>query len=175
MRRAPGAAAAIVAAGGVLGIGAPAHAQTRAPERTFVHSEPTIMHHARGTFDVTLTPQPMTVAAGEPALDRRAIDKRFHGDLDATSAGEMLAVATAVKGSAGYVAVERVSGTLNGRRGTFALQHYGIMDRGAPQQTIMVVPDSGTGELAGLAGTMTITIENGRHSYDFTYTIADAP
>jgi hypothetical protein len=133
------------------------------------------MHHARGTFDVTLTPQPMTIAAGEPVLGRRAIDKRFHGDLDASSAGEMLSVATSMTGSAGYVAVERVSGALNGRRGTFALQHNGIMDRGAPQLTITVVPDSGTGELAGLAGTMTITIENGQHSYDFTYTIADAP
>ncbi|MBV9879894.1 MAG: DUF3224 domain-containing protein, partial [Gemmatirosa sp.] len=104
-------------------------------------------------------------------LARLSIDKRFHGDLDATSVGEMLSAGTLVKGSAGYVAIERVSGTLHGRRGTFALMHTGIMDRGTPQLTIIVVPDSGTGELAGLSGSLQIIIEGGRHSYAFDYTL----
>jgi len=104
-----------------------------------------------------------------------AIDKQFHGDLEATSKGQMLTAGTAVKGSAGYVAIERVSGALHGRSGTFALQHSGTMTRGAPQLTITVVPDSGTGELLGLAGKMAIKIEDGKHSYDFEYTLAETP
>jgi hypothetical protein len=101
-----------------------------------------------------------------------SIDKRFHGDLEATSKGEMLMAGTAVEGSAGYVAIEIVSGTLQGRSGTFVLQHSGTMTRGAPQLTITVVPDSGTGQLLGLAGRMTIIIAGGKHSYDFEYTLA---
>lgn len=100
-----------------------------------------------------------------------SIDKKFHGDLEGTSKGEMLSAGTAVKGSAGYVAMERVSGTLDGRHGTFTLQHFATMTRGAPHLQIVVVPDSGTGELVGLAGRMTIEIEGGKHSYDFEYTI----
>lgn len=103
------------------------------------------------------------------------MDKRFHGDLEATSKGEMLTAGTSVEGSAGYVAIERVSGTLHGRRGTFVLQHSGTMTRGAPQLTITVVPDSGTNELVGLAGRMVITIADGKHSYDFEYTLAGRP
>jgi hypothetical protein len=103
-----------------------------------------------------------------------SIDKVFHGDLQATSTGEMLTAGTDVEGSAGYVAIERVIGTLHGRSGSFALQHSGLMTRGAPQLTITVVPDSGAGQLAGLAGTMGITITaDGTHSYDFEYTLAD--
>jgi hypothetical protein len=129
--------------------------------------------HATGAFEVKLTPQPAEEKAASPTLGRMSIDKRFHGDLEGTSEGEMLTAGTDVKGSAGYVAMERVSATLHGRRGTFALQHSGTMTRGAPQLTITVVPDSGTGELAGLAGEMTITIApDGKHSYDFEYTIA---
>ena len=127
---------------------------------------------ARGTFDVTLTPQPSDDVTLEGApLVRMAIDKRFHGPLDATSKGQMLAARTVVEGSAGYVALERVSGTLDGRAGTFVLQHSGTMNRGAPELTITVVPDSGTGPLAGLAGRMVIHIADGRHSYEFTYTL----
>ena len=112
--------------------------------------------HASGTFDVKLTPQP---AEGEsPAVGRMSIDKQFHGDLEGTSKGQMLAAMTGVKGSAGYVAIEQVTGTLHGRSGAFVLQHSGTMTRGAPQLIVSVVPDSGTGELAGLAGTMTIVI-----------------
>jgi hypothetical protein len=101
------------------------------------------------------------------------IDKQFHGDLEAASKGQMLAVGTSVKGSAGYVAMEQVSGTLHGRSGTFALQHSGTMTRGAGQLTVTVVPDSGTEQLAGLSGRMTIEITDGKHLYTFDYTLAE--
>jgi hypothetical protein len=100
-----------------------------------------------------------------------SMEKQFHGDLEATSKGEMLSAGGSVKGSAGYVAIERVSGTLHGRQGTFVLQHSGTMTRGVPGLTVSVVPDSGTGDLVGLAGTMSIVISEGKHEYDFTYTI----
>ena len=103
------------------------------------------------------------------------IDKQFHGDLEGTSKGQMLSAMTAVKGSAGYVAIEKVSGKLHGRTGTFVLQHSGIMNRGVPQQSVTVVPDSGTGELTGLAGKMNIIIADGKHSYEFYYTLANKP
>jgi len=126
--------------------------------------------HANGTFEVKLTPQPAD--AESRAVGRMSIEKQFHGDLEATSNGQMLSAVTSVNGSAGYVAIEQVTGTLQGRRGAFVLQHSGPMTRGAPQLTIIVVPDSGTGECAGLAGTMTITIADGKHSYDLEYTLA---
>lgn len=125
---------------------------------------------ARGTFDVTLTPAPADSAAGT-GIGRMTIAKTFHGDLSGTSVGEMLASMSPVQGSAGYVAFERVSGTLAGRKGSFVLQHSGRMSRGAQELTIEVVPDSGTGELAGLAGTMTIRITDGRHDYELDYTL----
>ena len=103
-----------------------------------------------------------------------AIDKQFRGDLEGSSRGEMLTAGTAVKGSAGYVAIERVTGTLHGRSGSFVLQHNGIMARGAPQLTITVVPDSGTGDLTGLAGQMTVEIDEGAHSYGFEYTLGES-
>lgn len=123
--------------------------------------------HARGTFDVKTIPQPADDA--RVAIGRLLLDKQFHGDLDATSKGQMLAVRTAVASSAGYVAMEQVSGTLLGRTGTFALQHSGTMNRGEQELLITVVPDSGTGELEGLTGTMTIVIEGGKHEYDFEF------
>lgn len=125
---------------------------------------------AVGSFDVKLTPQPPEASA-DPLLSRLSIHKEFHGDLEATSTGQMLAAGTAVGGSAGYVAIERVGGTLNGRPGTFVLQHSGTMTRGAPQLLVTVVPDSGTDQLAGLAGRMEIVIASGTHSYDFRYTL----
>jgi len=128
---------------------------------------------ARGAFDVTTTPRPPEGKAGEANLGRLWIDKTFHGDLEGTSQGEMLAAATEVEGSAGYVAMERVTGTLKGRRGTFVLQHGGTMTRGVPRLTITVVPDSGTGELAGLTGTMGIEITGGKHFYDFEYAVPE--
>jgi hypothetical protein len=128
---------------------------------------------AKGPFDVKMTPQGN--ATDPAAVGRMTLDKAFHGDLEATSAGEMLAVRTAVAGSAGYVAIERVTGTLAGRTGTFALQHWGIMDKGAPELKISVIPDSATGDLAGLSGTMTIDIQpGGKHFYVFTYTLPPA-
>ena len=130
--------------------------------------------HASGTFEVKMTPQPAQDGVGDPGIGRMALDKQFHGDLAATGKGQMLAAGTDVPGSAGYVALERVSGTLHGRHGTFALQHSGTMTRGAPQLCITVVPDSATGELLGLAGKLAITIADGKHSYDFEYTLPDA-
>ena len=122
---------------------------------------------AAGTFEVKLTPQPMDI----PTLGRLQLEKQFHGDLEAESKGEMLSAGTAVKGSAGYVAIERVSGALGGRSGSFVLQHRGVMTRGEPELSVTVVPDSGTGELAGIAGRMTIRIADGKHYYDFEYTL----
>lgn len=126
---------------------------------------------ANGTFEVKLTPQVPDNPGGAAIPGRLSIDKQFHGDLEATSGGQMLAAQTSVKGSAGYVAMERVSGSMHGRSGTFVLQHSGTMTRGVPQLTVTVVPDSGSGELEGLSGTMTIQIADGKHSYEFEYTI----
>jgi len=104
-------------------------------------------------------------------IARLTIDKQFHGDIEAHSQGQMLAAGTAIEGSAGYVAIEKATGTLHGRNGSFILQHNGTMSRGAGQLAITVVPDSGTGELVGLAGTMSISIVDGKHSYEFEYTL----
>lgn len=132
--------------------------------------------HARGTFEVALTPVDLhqKVDGLDGSLGRMSIDKRFRGDIEGTSVGEMLTAfgGTGVKGSAGYVAVERVTGTLAGRRGSFILQHSATMNRGVPQQAIVVVPDSGTGELVGLTGSLTITIVAGEHAYDLAYALA---
>ncbi len=128
---------------------------------------------AIGTFDVKLVPQGEPDSATGPKLGRMTIEKQFHNDLVASSQGEMLSVVTDIKGSAGYVAIERVTGSLQGRSGSFVLQHFGLMDRGAQQLTITVVPDSGTGELTGLAGTLQIKIANGKHLYEFEYTLPD--
>ncbi len=127
--------------------------------------------HASGPFDVKLTPQAFEDATGGAAIGRLALDKRFHGELDATSKGQMLAHRTHVDGSAGYVAMEVVSGILHGRNGTFVLQHSGTMTRGDAQLTLTVVPDSGADQLIGLAGTMAIIIADGKHSYAFDYTL----
>src|SRR5215212_51625 len=118
-----------------------------------------------------MSPQAQEEGVGDPSVGRMALDKQFHGGLEATSRGQMLAAMTEVEGSAGYVAIERVTGMLDSHKGTFALQHSGTMTRGVPQLTITVVPDTGTGELVGLAGTMTIDIAAGKHTYDFEYTI----
>jgi hypothetical protein len=134
----------------------------------------TAMTHATGTFEVKTEPQPPEDKAGGAAIGRLLLDKHFHGDLEATSKGTMLAAGTAVKGSAGYVAIEVVTGTLHGHTGTFVLQHTGTMTRGTPQLTITVVPDSGTGQLLGLTGKMTINIADGKHSYNFEYTLPEA-
>lgn len=126
---------------------------------------------ATGEFVVTL--QPLTVE-GEPEgsrIGRMSINKTLTGDLVGTTRGQMLSAMSEVKGSAGYVAIERVDGTLQGRRGTFTLQHTGTMNRGTPSLSIKVVPDSGTGELVGLAGDFSIINADGKHSYRFTYSL----
>ena len=129
---------------------------------------------ATGTFEVKLAPQPSDDKPEDATLGRMSIDKQFHGDIEGASKGQMLTAGTSVKGSAGYVAIERVSGTLHGRSGEFILQHSGTMTRGKPQLKITVVPDSGTGQLTGLSGRMTIKIEQGKHFYAFEYTLDGA-
>ena len=130
---------------------------------------------ASGAFEVKLSPQGEDDQAEGTTLGRMSLDKQYHGDLEATSKGQMLGAHTAVKGSAGYVALERVRGTLQGRGGTFMLQHSGTMTRGEMQLTITVVPDSGTEQLVGLAGSMSITIADGKHSYELDYTLPESP
>jgi hypothetical protein len=123
--------------------------------------------NAKGSFEVRLNPQ----TAADASVARLSIDKRFEGDLEATSVGEMLAAQGDVTGSAAYVAMEHVTGSLAGRTGAFVLHHVGVMTRGAAELSVRVVPDSGTGQLTGLAGTMTIDVTGGRHLYDFAWTI----
>ena len=128
---------------------------------------------ATGTFDVQLKPIE-AYNTDDPMLGRMSVDKQFHGDLDGTSKGEMLSAGTSVKGSAGYVAMERVTGSLNGRRGSFIFQHSATMTRGVPSLSVTVVPDSATGDLVGLTGTFMIIIDGGKHSYEFDYMLPAA-
>ena len=129
---------------------------------------------AKGTFEVKL--QPLSFEGADPVwkLGRMSIDKVIVGDLVATTKGQMASAMTETKGSAGYVAIERVTGTLNGKKGAFVLQHSGIMNRGAQSLSVVVVPDSGTEELAGLEGDFKIIIEGGKHSYEFAYRLRGA-
>jgi hypothetical protein len=128
---------------------------------------------AKGPFDVKVVPQkPDSEVATAANFSRMTIDKVFHGDLDATSKGEMIATQSEAKGSGGYVALERVTGTLKGRKGSFILQHSATMTRGVPNLSVTVVPDSGTDELTGISGKLNIIIaEGGKHSYEFDYTL----
>lgn len=128
------------------------------------------MTTARGTFEVALK-QISTLE--EAPLGRMSIDKTFHGDLEGTSRGQMMSVLTETKGSAGYVAIELVTGTLSGRAGTFLLQHNGLMVRGMGTLTINVIPDSGTGDLTGIRGTMTIKVVEKQHTYELEYAIGE--
>jgi hypothetical protein len=154
-----------------LAAGAALAGQQAAPKENVV----TI--HAAGAFDVKLAPQSAEPGA-DPSLGRMTIDKQYHGDLEARSIGQMLTGMTDVKGSAGYVAIERVTGKLHGRSGGFTLQHNGIMAHGDYQLNVTIVPDSGTGELAGLAivaRSFKINIDAaGKHSYEFDYTLPGA-
>ena len=136
--------------------------------------ETLVAAHASGPFDVKISPQPVAEQNAASGLGRMSIDKQYHGDLEATAKGEMLTASTETKDSAVYVAVERVTGTLRGRSGSFALHHTGVMTRGVPALKITVVPDSGTGQLVGLTGTMDIKIDNGKHSYEFDYSLPDS-
>ncbi len=131
---------------------------------------------ATGPFEVTMVPpQPSHDTVDEVALGRMTINKVLHGDLEATSVVEMLTAMTGVKGSGGYVAIERVTGTLQGRRGTFVMQHSGTMTRGEQQLVVSIVPDSGTGELKGIDGSMAINIVDGKHSYVLNYRLEGGP
>jgi hypothetical protein len=127
---------------------------------------------AKGTFEVTLQPLPFEGADARWKLGRMAIDKQISGDLMATTKGQMISALTDTQGSAGYVAIERVTGTLNGKQGSFVLQHNGLMHRGNPFLSVVVVPDSGTDELVGLEGEFKIIIEGDRHSYEFHYQLS---
>lgn len=133
-----------------------------------------LIQRASGPFEVTIAPLATAWDGDPPPLARMSIEKQFTGDLSATSRGEMLSASTETKGSAGYVAIEKVTGTLHGRQGSFTLQHTGTMNRGVPSLSITVVPDSGTGALSGLEGTMQIVIEHKQHSYIFDYSLDDA-
>ena len=126
---------------------------------------------AAGSFDVKLAAQAHVEGVGDASIGRMALDKQFHGSLDAHSLGQMLAFRSSVAGSAGYVAMERVVGKLDGREGSFVLQHSGTMDRGASSLVLTVVPDSGTDALAGISGSMRIIIADGKHSYEFDYSL----
>ena len=141
---------------------------------TFAKEPAVPAHSVTGPFDVKLAPQVLSDVAAQSSLGRMSLDKRFHGALDATSTGEMIAFRSAVAGSAGYVAMETVRGTLDGRAGSFVLQHSSTMTRGEPQQSITVVPDSGTDALVGLSGRMVVEIApGGAHAYRFDYSLPD--
>ena len=162
----------------MLGASACAHTPARStatptptPTPTAIDAQTPKTTRAHGTFDVALVAQPTDAKP----LGRMAIEKQFYGDLEATSRGEMLSAMGGEKGSAGYVALEHVSGKLRGRKGSFVLQHSGTLTRGAQQLSVTVVPDSGTDELTGLAGSMVIIIADGQHSYDFNYTLGATP
>lgn len=128
---------------------------------------------AKGAFEVSLKPEPISAVASTSGVGRLSIDKRFTGDLVGTSTGEMLSAMGNVEGSAGYVAIERVSGQIGGRVGSFSLQHTGIMKRGAPLLMVTVIPDSGTEGLAGIEGTLSIDITDGQHAYTFNYSLPE--
>jgi hypothetical protein len=130
-----------------------------------------IVSRATGPFEVSLKPLPMDDDPTNTTLGRMSIEKQFHGDLEGTSRGQMLTGSTPIKNSAGYVAIERVTGSLKGRAGSFILQHTGTMNRGVPSLVITIVPDSGSEQLEGIRGTMAIRIEGGKHSYDLNYTL----
>ncbi len=161
-----------------LGFTATLWAQGAAQTATTQPTQPTstgtsVTNRAAGTFEVKLNPQALHEKIETATIGRMTIDKKFLGDLVATSKGEMLSAMTGTKGSAGYVAIESVTGTLNGRKGGFVLQHSGTMNRSAPNLVVSVVPDSGTGELVGISGKMSINIMDGKHAYVFDYTITE--
>ena len=146
----------------------------QAPPSKLLGKDPIMTRHAEGAFEAKTTPLPADDATGGAAIGRYALSKQYHGDLDATSKGEMLGSGDPQKGSAGYVAIEHVTGTLNGHTGSFAFQHLGVMDQGKLQLTVSVVPGSGAGGLAGISGTITIIHAPGKLSYTFEYTLPEA-
>jgi Protein of unknown function (DUF3224) len=130
---------------------------------------------AQGSFEVKTAPLPADEATAATSIGRYSLDKIYHGDLDAASAGEMLSAGNPASGTAGYVAIEQVTGTLHGKRGSFALQHFGTMHGGNFDLNVRVVPGSGTEALEGIAGTLVITIAAGAHNYSLEYTLPSEP
>jgi uncharacterized protein DUF3224 len=163
---AAGAICAVIALGAITYARARANAPIKSAAQGAIVTE-----RASGTFDVKLAPIGEPDKADGLTLGRYTLDKQYHGDLEASAKGTMLTAGTEVKGSAGYVAIERVTGALKGHKGSFVLQHNGTLTRGTPQQNIVVVPDSGTGQLTGLTGKLTVIIESGSHSYEFDYSL----
>jgi hypothetical protein len=141
---------------------------------TAAPTEPVMTGHATGSFDVKMSPQTITGQAADPDMGQMSMRKTWQGDLDATSTGTMIGAGKPDRGSAGYVAMEKVTGTLMGRTGTFILQQFGTMTDDKLQMTIAVVPSTGTGQLEGLTGTMTIRTNNGQHAYYFDYSLPAA-
>jgi hypothetical protein len=152
-----------------LGAGALASGPAQAQHPT--QKEPSMAHHAAGSFDVKTTPIAANDATEATSIGRYALVKQYHGDLDATAKGEMLGAGDPSSGSAGYVAIEQVTGTLAGRTGSFALQHSGVMDSSGLKLSVSVVPGSGTGQLKGLGGTLVITNASGHHTYQLDYSL----
>jgi hypothetical protein len=145
--------------------------QERTPPADTKKAGNTMANHAKGEFDVKITPTQDKTP--DPALGRLLVEKKYHGDVDASSVGEMLTSGNGSK-SGGYVLIERVTGTLNGKRGSFSLQHSGIMDNGVPNLNIIVVPGSGTDQLDGISGKFSLDIKGGKHFYDLEYTLPGA-
>ena len=170
MRFAPGLATVSLTV--ALCLLAQAHSQTTPANP--VHKDPVMTRHAEGTFDVKMTPLAADDATAGSPISRYSGVKQFHGDLDGTSKVEMLSAGDPAKGNAGYVAIEYITGNLQGHTGSFALQHTGTMEGGNYKLSVTVVPGTGTGELTGIAGTFNIIIASGKHSYTFDYTLPAA-
>jgi hypothetical protein len=145
------------------------HAQ--APPSKSLRKDPVMTRHASGTFDVKTTPIAADDATAGTLIGRYSLVKQYHGDLEATSKGEMLGAGEPSSGNAGYVAMEQVTGTLDGHAGSFALEHVGVMEAGSYKLSVVVVPGSGTGDLTGISGTLNIVIAGGKHSYTFEYAL----
>jgi len=152
-----------------------AHTEAQSTNPKMLHKEPVMTRHAEGTFDVKTTPLAADDTLAGTQIGRFSLVKQYHGDLDASSKGEMLGAGQPSTGNGGYVAIEQVTGTLSGHTGSFALQHIGTMEGGSYKLSVAVVPGSGTGELTGIGGTLTIIIAAGKHSYTFDYTLPSAP
>ncbi len=152
-------------------LSAPVAVSAQASNSRVTPKDSRVSMHAEGTFDVKNSPLPADDALAGTAVLRYGLDKQFHGDLEAASKGEMLAAGNPTTGTAGYVAIEYVTGTLQGRKGSFALQHFGTMGDGKFDLKVLVVPGSGTGDFTGISGTMEIIIAAGKHSYKFDYTL----
>src|SRR5580658_7645374 len=160
--------------GAAAGMGFVADAQAQPAVPSVAQKEKTVADHAAAAFDVKMEAQGEADKGNGSTLARYSLDKQYHGDLEGTAKGMALTAGTDVKGSAGYVALERVTGTLKGRSGSFVLQHSGTMAHGESQLSVTVVPDSGTGQLLGIAGKITIIVAAGKHSYEFEYSLPAA-